>query len=65
MHAWRWFYCAEQRSNAEELDAWLLAQVQKDEQLLADALSQSDGHPLELPKDSLTYVPFLREPPDN
>lgn len=48
---------------AEPLNDWILAQVQKDEQLLADALSQTDGHSLELLRDSRTYIPFFLEAP--
>lgn len=54
--------CGWSRS-AEPLSGWLLEQVQKDEQLLVDALSQTDGHSLELLKDSRTYVPFFLEAP--
>lgn len=50
---------------AEPLNDWILAQVQKDEQLLADALSQTDGHSLELLRDSRTYIPFFLEAPEN
>lgn len=50
---------------AEPLNDWILVQVQKDEQLLADALSQTDGHSLELLRDSRTYIPFFLEAPGN
>jgi len=49
--------------SAEPLNDWLLEQMQKDEQLLADALSQTDGHSLELLRDSRTYIPFFLETP--
>lgn len=51
--------------SAEVLDGWLLAQVQKDEQLLSDAISQTNGASLELLKYARTYVPFFLEPPTN
>jgi hypothetical protein len=40
-----------------------LRQVQKDEQLLANALSQTDGNSLELLRHSRTYTPFFLEAP--
>lgn len=49
--------------SAESLSDWVLLQVQKDEQLLADALTQTDGHSLELLRDSRTYIPFFLEAP--
>ena len=56
--------CGWSRS-AEPLNDWLLDQVAKDEQLLSNALSQTDGHSLELLKYARTYVPFFLEPPGN
>ncbi|MCS7064031.1 MAG: hypothetical protein NZM04_08340 [Methylacidiphilales bacterium] len=50
---------------AEPLDDWLLAQVQKDEQFLSDAISQANGESLELLRDSRTYIPFFLEAPGN
>ncbi len=51
--------------SAESLNDWLLAQVQKDEQRLIDAHSQTDGRSLELLRDSRTYIPFFLEAPGN
>jgi hypothetical protein len=47
----------------EPLDRWLLQKVQKDEQLLIKALSQTDDHSLELLKDARSFVPFFYEAP--
>ena len=49
--------------SSEQLSAWLLGEVKRDEQLLADALSKADGHSLELLKESPSYVPFFLEAP--
>ena len=48
---------------AETLNQWLAGQVQRDEQLLVDAIAQTGGHSLDLLKDSKTYVPFFHEAP--
>ena len=50
-------------SAAETLNQWLAAQVQRDEQLLVDALAQTGGHSLEMLKNTKTYVPFFLEAP--
>lgn len=50
-------------SAAETLNQWLAGQVQRDEQLLVDALAQNDGSSIDLLKDSRTYVPFFLEEP--
>lgn len=50
---------------AETLNKWLSGQVRAEEHLLADALSYTGGHSLDLLKDSRTYVPFFLEPPRN
>jgi len=42
-----------------------LGEVKRDEQLLADALSKTDGHSLELLKESQSYVPFFLEAPES
>lgn len=49
--------------SSEEISVWLLGEVKRDEQLLADALSKTDGHSLELLKESPSYVPFFLEAP--
>jgi len=49
---------------AETLNQWLAAQVQRDEQLLVDALAQTGGHSIEMLKDTKTYVPFFLEAPE-
>jgi hypothetical protein len=51
-------------ATAESLNQWLVGQVRADEQLLADALGQVNGHTLDGLKDSRTYVPFFLEPPE-
>lgn len=48
---------------AETLDEWLAEQVRKDEQLLADSVSQVGGHSLDLLEGSRLYVPFFLEAP--
>jgi len=50
---------------ADSLNDWILAQVRKDEQLLADAVLQTGGHSLELLKDSRIYMPFFLEAPES
>lgn len=48
---------------AETLNQWLAEQVQRDEQLLVDALAQTGGHSLDMLKDAKTYVPIFLEAP--
>ena len=50
-------------ANAETLDKWLTQQIVDDETLLLKALNQTDGHSVELLRDSKYYVPFFTEPP--
>lgn len=50
---------------AETLDEWLLQKLRTDEQLQMDAISQTNGHSVDLLKSSRTYVPFFLDPPRN
>jgi hypothetical protein len=52
-------------SNAETLDKWLFQQIVDDETTLLKALNKTDGHSIELLRDSKYYVPFFTEPPHN
>ncbi len=51
-------------ATAETLNQWLAEQVQRDEQLLVDAIVQTGGHSLDMLKDAKTYVPFFLEAPE-
>ncbi|OYW70443.1 MAG: hypothetical protein B7Z37_30715 [Verrucomicrobia bacterium 12-59-8] len=48
-------------ASAETLNQWLTEQVQRDEQLLVDALAQTGGHSLELLKDCRSFVNVPKE----